>query len=159
MGIGNPAREDDGLGPAAAELIGNAGIPETAVDANYQLTVEDAATVAAYPAVVFIDASVDGPEPFSFARVKPEREESFSTHSVQPSGVVALAQDLFGAHGNVYILGIRGYSFNMFVEQLTPKASENLARAVEFLIPLLRNRSFEEALARFVSEKKEHYNF
>lgn len=146
FGIGNPAREDDGLGPAAADLIEKAGIPGVIVDADYQLTVEDAATLAEHEAVVYIDASMNGPEPFSFAVVEPERENSFSSHSVRPPGVVALARDLFHSDTPAYVLGIRGYSFAMFTEVMTDQALKNLGAAVGFLKPVLAERSFTQAL-------------
>ena len=56
-GFGNPARGDDGLGPALAAAIEELAIPNITVDANYQLTVEDAADIAGYDAVVFADAA------------------------------------------------------------------------------------------------------
>jgi hydrogenase maturation protease len=148
FGIGNPAREDDGLGPAAANIIEQTAIPGVTVDADYQLTVEGAAQVAEYDAVVYIDASVDGIEPFSFSVVEPERENSFSSHSVRPPGVVALARDLFNAYTDTYILGIRGYSFEMFTETMTVKAQENLRYSVEFLIPVLKAQNFQEVLTK-----------
>jgi len=67
--FGNPARGDDGLGPALAAAIEELGIPHIEVDANYQLTVEDAAEIAGYDAVVFADAATQGPTPFWFSRV------------------------------------------------------------------------------------------
>lgn len=146
FGIGNPAREDDGLGPAAADMIEQASIPGVTVDADYQLTVESAAQIAEYDVVVFIDASVDGPEPFSFSMIEPERENSFSSHSVRPPGVVALARDLFNAYTEAYVLGIRGYSFAMFTETMTAQAEENLRKSFGFLIPVLREQKFREVL-------------
>ena len=97
--------------------------------------------------MVYVDASVDAPEPFSFATVEPEGEHSFSSHSVRPPGVVALARDLFNANADVYVLGIRGYSFEMFTETMTGGAEANLRAAIEFIIPVLRARSFGDALS------------
>ena len=66
IGYGNPGRLDDGLGPALAAAIESAAPAGVTVDADYQLTVEDAAAVAEHDVVVFADAAVDGPEPFYF---------------------------------------------------------------------------------------------
>ena len=150
IGIGNPAREDDGLGPAAAGIIEHTSIPDVTVDADYQPVVEDAARLAEYDTVVFVDASINGPEPFSFAPVVPERQESYSTHTLRPSGVAALARDLFDADAETYVLGIRGYSFNHFTETMTPQALDNLKKAVDFLIPVLTDRSFREAVGNTI---------
>ena len=117
------------------------------MDADYQLTVEDAADVARHEAVVFVDAAVEGREPFAFRRVAPSRTESFSTHSVSPGMVVGLAAQLFGATTKAYILAVRGYSFEMFTEAMTAGARENMDRAVEFLLDVLETRDFEMHLA------------
>ena len=77
LGIGNPAREDDGIGPAIIEAVDEKRLKDITVEANYQLTVEDAATVAEHDYVVFVDASVKDSEPFSFERVEPKRSDSF----------------------------------------------------------------------------------
>jgi hydrogenase maturation protease len=145
IGYGNPAREDDGLGPAAASRIEKLEISGITVEADYQLTVEDAAAVARHDAVIFIDASTDGKEPFSFRRLPPRRQESFSSHSVAPESVLAMAKDFFNVETQGYMLGIRGYSFSMFKEEMTEKALENLAKAIDFLVSFLHSKSFHEA--------------
>ena len=119
IGFGNPSREDDGLGPAAAEIVERSGIDGVSVDIDYQLSVEHAADIAEHCIVVFIDASVDGEEPYAFEKVTPKHVESFSSHSVSPEQVLGLAGNLFNARTEGYMLGIRGYSFEMFVGDMT----------------------------------------
>lgn len=148
IGFGNPGRRDDGLGPAAAAALERVDLPGVTVDSDYQLTVEDAAAVAEHDAVVFIDAACEGPEPFSFRPLSPGDELSFSSHSVQPDGVLALAQALFQATAPAYLLGIRGYDFNEFGEGLSSGAQANLSAALEFLKPIIRTRTFGEGVAR-----------
>ncbi|MFC1528274.1 hydrogenase maturation protease [Candidatus Latescibacterota bacterium] len=143
IGYGNPAREDDGLGPSVADEIEKLAIDGITVDADYQLTVEYAAAVAEYDTVIFVDASVSGREPFSLNRLTPERQESFSSHSITPEAVLGLAQELFSAGTSAYILGIRGYSFSMFTETMTEKAQVNREKALKFLVPMLRSKSFQ----------------
>jgi len=63
IGYGNPGRRDDGLGPALAERLQELRLPGVDVDADYQLTVEDAAAAAEHDVVVFADAAQAGPEP------------------------------------------------------------------------------------------------
>ncbi len=142
IGYGNPGRLDDGLGPALAEGLENLRLPGVTVESNYQLTVEDAAAVADHDVVIFADAAVSGTEPFYFTPVAPERSGSFSSHSVSPAAVLALAQDLFGAKTIGYALGIRGHEFNEFGERLSSRATENLAAALRFLAPLLGDETF-----------------
>lgn len=145
IGYGNPGRLDDGLGPALAAALEERGLAGVTVDADYQLTIEDAAAVAGHDVVVFADADAAGPEPFSFRRIEPEPALGFSSHSVEPKEVLALAQELFGAQTQGYLLGIRGYAFNGFGESLSEKAQTNLASALRFLEPLLHTRAFDEA--------------
>ncbi len=142
IGFGNPAREDDGIGPAVAGEIEKLEIEGLSVDSDYQLTIEDAAFVAEHDSVVFVDASVEDVEPFTFSRLSPKRSDSFSSHSVTPETVMGLAYDLFNAKTEGYLLGVRGYSFNMFNEKITPMALENKRKAVEFLVPMLSAGSF-----------------
>jgi hydrogenase maturation protease len=149
LGYGNPGRLDDGLGPALAEAIGAMALPGVTVDADYQLAVEDAAQVAAHDYVVFADASVSGPEPFSFKPVQPVPELSFSSHSLQPEAVLAMAKDLFDARTHGFALAIRGHEFDDFGERLSDRASQNLAAALAFLADLLRSG----ALAAYVEKE------
>jgi hydrogenase maturation protease len=151
IGYGNPGRLDDGLGPALAEEIRKAAFTDVTVDADYQLTVEDAAEVAVHDIVIFADASVNGCAPFSFGKIEPRPSESFSSHSVEPEAVLALARDLFGAKTQGYVMGIRGYHFDGFGEELSREAKENLGEAVQFISGLLARRDFGEINARGVN--------
>lgn len=138
IGYGNPARGDDGLGPAVAQTAEAWKLPHVTVDSAYQLTVEDAVSVAQHDAVVFVDASVTGAEPFRFDRVQPGPDGGFSTHHVEPAAVMTLAASLFHASTEGYVLGIRGYQFEMFCEALSDGALLNFEAAIAFLEPLLR---------------------
>jgi len=132
LGYGNPGRQDDGLGPAFAEAVAALGLPGVAADANYQLLVEDAEAVARHEVVVFADADTKGPGPFSFARLAPKSELGFTSHSLGPAAVLALADELFGARPRAFLLGIRGYEFEGMEEVLTGKARANLNQALVF---------------------------
>jgi hydrogenase maturation protease len=151
IGYGNPGRRDDGLGPALVAALEAEAPPHVTVAADYQLTVEDAAAVAAHEAVVFVDAAVSGAEPFAFAAVTPGEPLSFSSHSVSPAGVMALARECFQAQTAGYVLAIRGYEFNEFGEGLSAQAQANLAAALEFLRTILRERTFPEDIPHLTS--------
>ncbi len=133
IGYGNPARADDGLGPALAEEIESKNISDVTVEADYQLTIEDSAQVAEYDVVVFADASVNCSEPFSFEPLTAREGESFSSHSVEPAEVMALAENLFKSKAKGFILAIRGYEFDRFGEGLSKKAKVNLQKALDFI--------------------------
>lgn len=141
LGYGNPAREDDALGPLVADRIGEMGIPGVVTDSDYQLAVEDAHRVSQADKVVLVDATVEGDTPYRFQAVEPEPGADFSSHALTAGGLAALARDLFGSRTPVYLLGVRGYSFRMFREKMTARARRNARRAVRFLADKLRGES------------------
>jgi hydrogenase maturation protease len=147
LAYGNPGRRDDGLGPALAAALEELHLPNVRIDVDYQLTVEDAAAIAAHDVVVFVDADCRGAEPFSWQAVAPGASASFSSHSVSPPGVLSLARELFAATPRAYLLGIRGYEFNEFGEGLSAPAQHNWAAALDFLTPLLRDGIFGDDAA------------
>ncbi|MBZ0090172.1 MAG: hydrogenase maturation protease, partial [Thermoanaerobaculia bacterium] len=69
---GNPGRRDDGLGPAVAAALEALALPGVAVETGYQLEVEDAAELARYGRVLFVDADRAGEAPFQVRRLEPE---------------------------------------------------------------------------------------
>ena len=132
LAAGNPARQDDGLGPAAAAALED--LNGVIVDCGYQFNVEDAGAVATSSWVVFIDAFVgEGDDPWRLEPVTAAESTGYTSHAVAPPQVVALADEIYGANVPAFTLGIRGYSFEMFEEGLTQRAQKNLDSAVEFL--------------------------
>jgi hydrogenase maturation protease len=144
---GNPARLDDGLGPAFGAAVEREALSGVTVETDYQLMVEDAKTAADYRTVLFVDADMKGPGPFFFKPVRPQASLNFSSHSLEPEHVLALAGQLFGRQPAGFALGIRGYQFNDFGEQLTPAARINLNLALQFLLKVLERGDFEQASA------------
>jgi hydrogenase maturation protease len=143
LGFGNPANGDDALGTMIAEIFEKDNMPGLTVDADYQLTVEDSAKAAENDIVIFADASLNCREPFSFEPVKAKETGSFSSHSVEPCEVMALAQKLFDSNAKGYILAIRGYNFEQLNEGLTEKAKANLEKAAQFLREIFETKNFE----------------
>lgn len=137
LGYGNPGRQDDGLGPAAAMEIESLGLPDITVFDGYQLNIEDAADVAAHDIVWFIDAASTGPSPYAVHAVSPSSSIEFTSHILRPEAVLAIAREYYGASPQAFLLAIRGYAFE-FTEQLTPAARDNLAAAVAMLTGRLR---------------------
>lgn len=133
IGFGNPARADDGLGPALARAIERAAIPGVVAMWDYQPGVEHAADAAEHAAVIFVDASTAGPGPFTLQRLLPREQGSFSTHLLRPEQVLALARDTLGWQGDAYLLAIRGYAFDAFEETLSPAAEANLRATIDEL--------------------------
>ena len=145
IGYGNPGRLDDGLGPALAEAIDRADVPNVTVESCYQLAIEHAELASRHDVVIFADACVeaDGNEPFSFRALQPKISTSFSTHSVDPAVILGLAHNLFGSGAAGYVLAISGYAFDDFGEGLSANARENLNAATRFLKSLLPEATCE----------------
>lgn len=145
LGWGNPGRRDDGLGPAFAAAVGELGAPGVTVDSGYQLQVEDAAEVARYERVLFVDADRAAEAPFRLRRLEPARERpGFTSHSVAPGLVLRLSRELFGAAPEAWLLGIRGYDFDQFGEGLSAAAAANLAAATGYVGDALRAGALRE---------------
>jgi len=147
LGIGNPGRRDDGLGPVLAERVEALGLAHVTVDSDYQLTVDDSAAAAESDVLIIADAAAAGPEPLSFTRLEPTDHLEFSSHSVEPGGVLGLARQVFGKMPAGYVLGVRGYEFDHTLEPgMSSKAMANLEIAYAFLVPLLESGEFEAAV-------------
>ena len=141
IGYGNPGRLDDGLGPALAAKIEAASLEGVTVEADYQLTVENAIDVSRHDVVIFADAAVKGKEPFSFNEIHSRSPVSLSSHSVSAEAVLFYAEELFHAKTRAYVLGIRGYEFNDFEERLSERAKQNLEEAFQFTSNLIADLS------------------
>jgi len=128
---GNPGRRDDGLGPAFAARLEGLGLAGIEVESDYQLQVEHAAALAGCDRVVFVDASRGGAEPCSLERIAPAPAAlRYTSHEMSPAAVLALGEELCGVRPEGWILGIRGYEFDDFDEEMSPGACANLERTL-----------------------------
>ena len=137
---GNPSRGDDALGPALAArlsaLVARGG-HDVRVETDFQLQPEHATDLVDCDAAIFVDAAVDAAEPFSFRRVTPARDRTFTSHAMSPAAVLAAYRDAFGAEPPpAYVLAIRGEAFELGTGP-SPSAAIRLDAAVAFLERLL----------------------
>ncbi|PIP95641.1 MAG: Ni/Fe hydrogenase [Bdellovibrio sp. CG12_big_fil_rev_8_21_14_0_65_39_13] len=111
IGIGNPSRGDDAIGPLLIEWLEQA----TNFDCrwNYQLQIEDAEEIAGYDSVLLIDAHVNQDRLLEINEVLPIEDSSFSTHSLSPATVTALNRKYFSHHPKVQLLSLKGVSFEL----------------------------------------------
>lgn len=140
-GYGNPGRQDDGLGAQCIKKLEDWLVlhphVELLTDTNYQLNIEDAAAISEVQRVVFVDASIEDIDGFSFTSIQAsDAKVEFSMHAVSPSFVVDLCQKIYGHTPEAFLLHIKGYEWD-FKEGLTPSASQNLDAAFEFLLHFL----------------------
>lgn len=132
-GFGNPGRQDDGLGPAIIDKLESENIHGIITDSNYQLNIEDAHNISQCDTVIFVDASIDAEEPFTFKKIQPSAEITFSTHTMSPESVIALCNDLYGKDMDAYVMAIKGYEWD-FNEGFTDGAVNNFKEAYSFLL-------------------------
>jgi hydrogenase maturation protease len=137
LGIGNPGRGDDGLGPAAAERLEGLRLRGLTCDANYQLNVEDALACSQHDVVVFVDAARGLRAAYAWSEVRPEANLPAMTHALGPGAVLAVCAALYGRTPEARLLAIRGHQWGVG-EGLSPRAEANLAEAVVFLERYLR---------------------
>ena len=132
LGYGNPGRQDDGLGQAAAEAIARLQLPGVRIITSFSLNIEHAADAAEHDAIVFIDAASTGPEPFTISDVTPCDHFEFTSHLVTPAAILALSKRLYGRLPAACMIAIGGYEFDIG-DGLTTRASANLEQAVAYL--------------------------
>lgn len=131
-GIGNRGRQDDGLAVVLIGRLEAEGVPEgVTLEANYQLTPEDALTLADHDVVLFVDATAapDATRPYGVEPVAPAREVSFSTHALTMGALLALCQRLYGRAPQAYALALPATAFEVNAELSAP-AREALERAL-----------------------------
>ncbi len=137
-GYGNPGRQDDGLGEQFVELvekfIEEENLSNISTDCNYQLNIEDAALIADYDVVIFVDAStVEEVENFRLDKIEPnDATIEFTMHAVSTAYVVDLCRKMYNKIPEAYVLHIKAYEFD-FKEELTQKAAENMLEAFDFM--------------------------
>ncbi len=136
VGVGNPGRGDDGIGPALVERLEADAVPGLALESAFQLSLEHAAAVAEHATVLFVDAAVGsavgGARPFALLPLAPGdgAVTGISTHAMAPADVLAVSRLAFGAAPDAWLLAVRGRDFRER-EGLSAAARRNLARALE----------------------------
>ncbi|MDR3374909.1 MAG: hydrogenase maturation protease [Ancalomicrobiaceae bacterium] len=134
IGYGNTLRGDDGAGPKVAELVADTVLPEQAtVLVRPQLLPELAADLVDRSVVVFVDAAAT-PTPGSIAIRRIEAaaadasDGSGLTHHVSPQALLLLAERLFGARPNAFLVTLGAASFDLG-EELSPPVTAALPEA------------------------------
>ena len=145
VGIGNPSRGDDALGPMFIDLAGKAlageitrGEVELLTD--FQLQIEHTLDLQGRERVVFVDASVHAAAPFEYTRTQPGADHTHTTHAMSPEALLGTYRDVMGEPPLSFTLAIRGEQFELG-EPLTAEACTHLDAAVAFFC-----RSLHEAL-------------
>ncbi|MBK7073249.1 MAG: hydrogenase maturation protease [Myxococcales bacterium] len=150
VGVGNPSRGDDALGPAFVERAGAALAAEVArgeleLLTDFQLQVEHALDLQGRARVVFVDASVSAAAPFAYAAVAPAAgPPAYTTHAMSPAALLATYRDVVGPPPPAFVLAIRGEGFELGAP-LSAAAGAHLDAALAFFAGSLRAEAVPHA--------------
>ncbi|MFZ2300348.1 MAG: hydrogenase maturation protease [Gallionella sp.] len=133
IGIGNPSRGDDALGSLCIERLQALQLPDTELLTDFQLQIEYVLDLLDRDEVIFVDAAASGAEPYTFGLLAAQADHSVTTHAVSPSALLATGLKINGhLPPNIYMLAIRGYSFELG-DALSMQAADNLEQAMVLL--------------------------
>lgn len=132
IGIGNPSRGDDALGPLLVDRLEALALTGVELLTDFQLQVEYALDLRGREEVVFVDASLDAPAPFTCTPVVATEDASYSSHELSPGAVLHAYRTLFDEPPPASVLAIRGESFELG-EGLSETAARHLEAAVDFM--------------------------
>jgi len=114
LAIGNDGRQDDGLGWAFGQAIEAEEAFQGEVVYRYQLQVEDALLISEYPTVFFVDACREElPNGYDLAPLRPAADFGVTTHQLSPATVLSLAEQLYSARPQAYLLKISGVEWGL----------------------------------------------
>jgi hydrogenase maturation protease len=131
---GNPSRGDDALGPVIFDLLEKhkletGKLADVDLLTDFQLQIEHAVDLQHRQHVLFVDASVSCTAPYEVHRVQAERDDSFTTHAMSPSAVLAVYRQInTDEPPPVYLMSIRAYKFGLGRE-MSARANANLQQA------------------------------
>jgi hydrogenase maturation protease len=153
FGYGNPSRGDDALGPVFLERLEDQRAHEEPSSwetlTDFQLQIEHALDLEDRTLVLFVDASFSANAPFTLTRLSPSQDDSYTTHAMSPSSVLAVFEQVSDNDlPPVYLLSIRGYEFELGAT-ISEQAEQNLNQAVEFVLRLLHSkdlRAWQQAI-------------
>lgn len=136
--IGNESRGDDAAGPLLLRELNlwlniNTITEQFELIEDFQFQIEHAMDMKDRKLVLFIDAGMDTPAPFSFYRLKSHQEPVLDSHALAPEALLDVyAQFYKEPPPDAFILCIRGESFELG-EPPSPAAAANMAQAGRFI--------------------------
>lgn len=139
FGIGNSARQDDGLAWALLDELVKQKKFTGELHYRYQLNIEDAETVSNAEQVIFVDAFAGNQKKACvFEECALNGDITYTTHALEPEAIMALCKDVYSKQPEAYVLKIKGNEWELG-EGLTSEAKKNLNEAVNLVSGLLSN--------------------
>jgi hydrogenase maturation protease len=135
--IGNESRADDAIAPLMLRELA-LWLKDEGIDGKielleeFQLQIEHAMDMHGKKIVLFIDAGMDTPAPFSFYRLHGKNEAVLFSHALLPEALLTVYAKLYAEPAPAaFVLCVRGNCFELG-ESLSIQARENMASALEF---------------------------
>jgi len=138
IGIGNESRGDDALGPLLLRRLAEEDFPDCEFLEVYQLQIEHALDLAGREKVLFIDAGMDTPAPYTLNRIDAGTSATPCTHALSPTELLGVGRQINGAMPESFTLCIRGEQFGLGLP-LSETARQHLEIACAFIRPWLLN--------------------
>ena len=142
IGLGNPLRGDDGVGPRVVQELNRRGLPEGVIALDVGTGGLDLLRVLeGSKHVVLVDAADVGREPGQFVRFRPDQArlvcagDRLSLHHAGLGEVLALADALGRALPEIVVFGVQPAQVDW---------GEGLSHAVEAVLPSLIDEVLKE---------------
>jgi hydrogenase maturation protease len=138
IAIGNESRGDDALAPLLLRGLQAQGLDYGCeVLEDFQLQIEHAADMEGRELVLFVDAGMDTPAPYSFYRACASDARTAFSHALAPEAVLATYAQVYRHDPPpAYVLCLRGERFELG-DPLSPVAKQHMGMAMEFMQALL----------------------
>jgi hydrogenase maturation protease len=140
IGIGNPLRGDDGIGPRVIAELGPT--PTAEAIAVLQLTPELALRLKTADRVLFVDAAVGEAAAF-VRRIRPACGHGLG-HTVSPEALLDWTERVFERAPDAWLLAVPGRLFDV-AERLSPEGEKALPEAIEAVQTWLRSAAVAES--------------
>lgn len=137
IGVGNPSRGDDALAPLLLarlrEWVSKSGLEDRVeLLEDFQLQVEHAADLQERERVLFLDAGMNTPPPYTVDRVQPYPGRAVLSHALPPEDVLATYVQVFQRQPPPsFLLCVSGAAFELGAS-LSRHAAQNLELAYAF---------------------------
>lgn len=140
IACGNLLRGDDGVGPAAADIVISWKLPGTKVLAVHQLVPELIEEMKGAQRALFIDAGRNVEGAFQASVIEPMKSRRFFGHHETPANLLALVHELEGRAPNAWQVSIAALSFS-HGDEMTSKAQDHLHAALVWIRDFLAEPS------------------
>jgi len=146
--VGNESRGDDALAPLLVRGLNGWSKAEGLAKRlelleDYQLQVEHITDLVGRDAVLFIDADFSCTEPYDFSEIFAAKDESYTSHAVNPAALLHAYRRVYGADSPpAFLLRIRGHDFGLG-DPLSERAAANLDHATRLAVELCKSASLD----------------